>query len=102
MSLDPHLKVGEGQYLDHTLGVPLKLSMTVPTMATNTMTLPCAPPPLHSKGALTAMATITALPSVLASLCKHLTMCYTLRQLLSQYLPSLKKAHPPLANTQNA
>jgi hypothetical protein len=101
MSPDPHLKAGEDQYLDYTLGVPLKSLTTAPTVAINTTTLPCAPPPLHSKGVLTAMAIATALPSVLASSRKRSTMHCALRQLLSQYLQSLKKAHPPPVGTQN-
>jgi hypothetical protein len=83
MSPDLCLKAGEGQYLDHTLGVPLKLLTTAPTVATSITTPPCAPLPLRLRGALTATATITALPNVLASSHKCSTMRRASRQILS-------------------
>jgi hypothetical protein len=80
MSPDSHLEIGERQYLDCALGAPLKSLKTVSTVATSTMTPPCAPPPLHSRGACTATATVTALHNVLASSHKCSTMrCVTVR-----------------------
>ena len=102
MSPDSHLRVGERQYPDHVLEVPLKPLKTVSTVATSTMTPPCARPPSHSRGALTAMATVTALRNALTSSLKRSTMHRASKRLLSQYLQSLKKAHPPLAATQSA
>jgi hypothetical protein len=96
-----HLKVGEHQYLDHTLEVPSKPLKTAPIVVTNTITPPCVLPPLCLRGVPTAMATVTALPSVLALSCKHSTIHHISRQLLSQYLLSLKKAHSPLTNIQS-
>jgi hypothetical protein len=102
LSPDLCLKAGEGQYLDHALGVPLKSLKTVPTVVTSTTTPPCAPPPLCSRGALTAMATVTALHNALTSSHKHSTMRHASRRILSQYLQNLRKAHPLLAATQSA
>jgi hypothetical protein len=102
LSPDSHLKVGEHQYPDHALGAPLKSLKTVSTIATSTTTPPCAPPPLCSRGARTATATITALRNVLTSSHKRSTMHRASRQLLSRYLQSLKRACPPLANIQSA
>jgi hypothetical protein len=102
LSLDLHLKAGEGQYLDHILEVPLKSLKTVSTVVTSTTTPPCALPPSRLKGALTAVATVTALCNALTSSHKRSTMCHASRQILSQYLQSLKKVCPLLAATQSA
>jgi hypothetical protein len=102
MSPDLCPKAGEDQYLDHALGVPLKPLKTVSIVATSTTTPPCAPLPSHSRGALTAVATVTALRNALTSSHKHSTRRRTSRRLLSQYLQSLRKACPPLAVTQSA
>jgi hypothetical protein len=101
VSPDPHLKVGEGQYRDRVLGVPLKPLKTVSTVATNTTTPPCAPPPLRSRGAPTAAATVTALCNALTSSHKRSTIRRASRQILSRYLQSLRKARPLLAATQS-
>jgi hypothetical protein len=101
LSPDLHLKAGEGQYLDHVLEVPSKPLRTVSTVATSTTTPPCAPPPSHLRGALTAAATVTALRNALTSSHKHSTMRRASRQILSRYLQSLRKVHPLLAATQS-
>jgi hypothetical protein len=101
LSPDSHLKAGEHRYLDHALGVPWKSLMTASTVVTSTTTPPCVPPPSRLRGILTAMAIVTALPSVLASLRKRLTMHHASRQFLVRYLQSLKKACPPLAAIQS-
>jgi hypothetical protein len=102
MSPNLHLKAGEGQYLDYILEVPSKPLRTMSIVATSTTTPPCAPPPSHSRGALTAAATVTALHNALTSSHKHSTMHRASRQILSQYLQSLRKARPLLAATQSA
>jgi hypothetical protein len=86
LSPDLRLKAGEGQYLDHVLEAPLKPLKTVSTVATSTTTPPCAPPPSHSKGALTVATTVTALHNALTSSHKRSTMRRASRQILSRYL----------------